>query len=118
MSNYKAKVVSIVEGTKTKSNGGEVQLCQTLITEGPLKGLTVLAQRTIKNAEGVSKPSVSVNQEVTLYHSQLESTTNPGTMQNFFEVSTGLGATQDDINARLALAVSAATANTLAEQTV
>ena len=80
--------------------------------------MTVLAQRTIKNAGGVEKAPVTVNQEVKVYHSQLESTTNPGTMQNFFEVSTGLGASQDEINARLANAVSAEVANALTEQTI
>lgn len=118
MANYSAKIVSISNEIKTKSNGGQVQLCQALITEGTLKGLTVLAQRTIKNAEGVEKALVTVNQEVKVYHSQLESTTNPGTMQNFFEVSTGLGASQDEINARLANAVSAEVANALTEQTI
>lgn len=118
MSNYKAKIVSVSAEIKTKSNGGQTQLCQALITEGPLKGLTVLSSRTIRNAEGVDKPAVTPGQEVQLYHTQLESTTNPGTMQNFFEVSTGLGASQDDINARLAAAMGVNNVNALAEQAV
>ena len=118
MSNYKAIIKSVSAEIKTKSNGGEIQLCNAEITEGPLKGLTVLAQRTIKNAKGEAKEPVKVGAEIQLYHTQLESTTNPGTMQNFFEVSMGTGATQDDINARLALALGTATTNAIAEQAV
>jgi len=104
MSTFKATIVSTIEELKNKSNGGQTQLCQALITDGPLKGLTVLAQRTVKNAAGAAKPLVKANDDVTLHHSQLPSTTKPGTMTNFFEVSLGMGASQDDINALLAVA--------------
>lgn len=116
--NYKATVISVFAEIKEKSNGGQVQLAQCKVLDGPLAGLTVLSQRTILNAEGVAKSPVNVNDEVTLYHTQLESTSKPGTMQNFFEISTGLGASQDDINARLAAAMGVNTANALAEQAV
>ena len=118
MSNYKAKIVSVSKETLTKSNGGKTQLCQALITEGPLTGMTVLASRTLRNASGAEKSPVSAGQEVEVYHSQLPSTSNPGTMQNFFEVSTGLGASQDDINAKLNAAVSREVANALTAQAV
>lgn len=118
MSNYSAKIVSVTSEIKAKANDGQVQLCQALITEGPFKDLTVLSQRTLKNAKGVEKTPVTVGQEVRVYHSQIESTTNPGTMQNFFEVSTGLGASQDEINARLAMALSANVEKAMVEQTI
>lgn len=118
MSSYKAKIVSISDEIREKSNGGQVQLCQALITDGPLEGMTVLSQRTIKNASGAEKPVVNVGQEVVLYHSQLESTSKPGTMQNFFEVSTGLGASQDDINEALNRVAALEARSALAEQAI
>ena len=118
MSNYKAIIKSVSAEIRTKSNGGETQLCQAEIMEGPLKGLTVLSQRTIKNAKGEVKPIVNVGDAVQLFHTQQESTTEPGTMQNFFEVSTGVVATQDEINARLLQIMIGANVGALAEQAV
>jgi len=118
MSNYKAQIVSINEEIREKSNGGQVQLCQALILDGPLKGLTVLSQRTILNSKGVEKPAVKIGQDVLLYHTQLESTSKPGTMQNFFEVSASAGATQDDINEALNKALAMSSKSALAEQAI
>ena len=101
---YNAQIKSVTAQLKEKSNGGKTQLVQAFIVDGPLKGLTVLAQRTVLNAQGVEKPAVAVGDEVTLHHTQQPSAVKAGTMQNFFEVSTGMGATQDDINALMASA--------------
>lgn len=106
---FKARVSGPASEVMNKSNGGAYVLHNCVITEeGPLKGLVVTGTRTIKNAEGVEKEGVNTNDEVQLFLTQVPSTQDPSKMQNFFEISTGLTASQDEINAKLALLTSPA----------
>ena len=97
---FKAKVTGVGSETRQKSNGGEYVLQNCIITEGPLAGKTVLGTRTTKNADGKTKEQVPVNTEVQLFLTRVESTNGEG-MFNFFEISAGLTASQDELNALL-----------------
>jgi hypothetical protein len=80
------------DGSKfIKSNNAEYILCNCIVTEGPLKGQRVLAQRTTINGEGVAKSDVVVGQEVVLY----PSVTSTGTV--FLEVSTATPTVSNDV---------------------
>jgi hypothetical protein len=109
---HNAQITYVTAELRSKSNGGQTQLVQAHIIDGPLAGLTVLAQRTVKNASGAIKELVAKGDDVILHHTQMPSTTNPGEMMNFFEVSTGaIGATQEEINAKLNAVLSASATN-------
>lgn len=114
---FKAKVVGTPSQEFSKENGGKYVLQNCEILEGPLKGLIVGGTRTLVNASGDTKEPVELNTEVQLYLTRVPSKTDPSKMQNFFEISTGLTASQDDINALLEQAMSSATAGAVAEGT-
>ena len=79
----------------TKSNGAEYVLIQCLITDGPLKGQLVSGTRTIKSKDGKTKSIPSIDDNITLYHRALPSTTGSG-YKHFFEISTGVMSASDD----------------------
>lgn len=85
----KAVIKSAPSATMSKSNGSTYCLVSALVMDGPAKGLLVTATRTLSNKDGVAKKSVAINDEVTLYHSMLPSTTGAGNA-HFFEVSIGM----------------------------
>ena len=80
------------DGSKfIKSNNAEYILCNCVVTEGPLKGQRVLAQRTTINGDGEVKAEVTVGQDVVLY-----ATKSPtGTI--FLEVSTATATVSNDL---------------------
>ena len=113
---FKARVSGVASEVMSKSTGATYVLHNCEITEaGPLKGLVVTGTRTLKNAEGKEKEGVNINDEVQLFLTQVPSTQDPSKMQNFFEISTGSTASQDDINARLALLTTPAVDAVIAE---
>lgn len=118
----RTKFVAVVTGkpsqTFNKSNGGAYVLQNCEIKDGPLAGLVVSGTRTIKNADGATKEPIEVGTEIVLYLSQQPSLQDPTKMKNFFEISTGASASDDEINARLAGALAGANSNALAEQAV
>ncbi len=118
----RTKFTAVVTGKASqefsKSNGGAYVLQNCEIKDGPLAGLVVSGTRTIKNADGATKEPIEVGSEVVLYLSQIPSTQDPTKMKNFFEISTGASASDEEINARLAQAMAGANSNALAEQAV
>ena len=101
----KAKVQTVIvtnkEGgplMKKRADGSEapVQLCGLVFTEGPLKNKTTWAQRSLTNRDGVAKEGVAVGDEVFATH------TGVINGKNFFEVTTAVNATDEDITAALA----------------
>lgn len=115
---FKAIVKGTPSQTFEKENGGQYVLQNCEITEGPLKGKIVSGTRTIKNAKGDEKEVVEVNTEVKLYLTRVESTTQQGGFMNFFEISTGLSASQDELNDLLNASQGVNTANVIASQAV
>ena len=101
---FKATVTSVASKTMTKSNDAEYVIHSCEITEeGPLKGISVPAARTIKNGEGEDKAGVDKDQEVVLYLSMY--TNKDGNVEPRFEISTGSNtATSSEIMAALGLA--------------
>lgn len=114
---FKAKTIATASKEFDKTNGGAYVLQNCEITEGPLKGTIVSGTRTIRNATGKAKELVPVNTEVILHLTRVPSTQDPSKMQNFFEISTGLSASQDEINAKLALVLAGTVASALEGQT-
>lgn len=114
---FKAIVESGASKEVVKKNGGSYVLHNCKITEGPLAGLVVTGTRTVKNAQGKAKEAVSVGTAVQLYLTRVPSTQDPSKMVNFFEISTGMSASQDEINAKLALILADNVANATATQT-
>lgn len=101
---FSATIETINEelGSKKRSDGttSDVQNCRAKITqEGPLKGMIVIATRTLENQKGEKHNPVKVGDEVVLYHTALPDRSNPNKMMNFFEISTTTS--QDDITAAL-----------------
>lgn len=115
---FKAKTIAVPSKEFSKSNGGAYVLQNCEITEGPLKGTIVSGTRTIRNADGKAKELVGVNTEVVLHLTRVPSTTDASKMQNFFEISTGLSASQDEINAKLDAMLALNTANALESQNI
>lgn len=102
MNTFKAKIIGTPSKVMTKSNGAEYVLINAEILEGPAKGKVVASTRTIKNAEGLEKSIPEVNTEVSLWHTALESSSNPGKFVHFFEIQTGATqATNDELSALL-----------------
>lgn len=93
----KGKVISVGSEVKTKSNGGTFVVCTVAHFDGALAGKTYFAQRTLSNAEGVSKEMVHVGDEVQLYNSISDDGRNIFT-------SISKGANVDDIAELLGLA--------------
>ena len=96
MNTYKAKIKSTPSKVMGKSNGSEYVLINAEILEGPAKGAIVAATRTTKNAEGQEKEIPAVGTEVTLYHTPVEKSDEPGKYVHFFEISTGTPQTSND----------------------
>lgn len=115
---FKAITKSVASKETVKSNGGAYVLQNCEITEGPLKGLVVTGTRTTKNAGGKAKELVPINTEVILHLTRVPSTQDPSKMVNFFEISTGMSASQDEINAKLALMLAGTVSDALAGQTI
>lgn len=115
---FKAIVKSGASAVQSKTNGGQYVLHNCEITEGPLKGLVVTGTRTVKNAQGKAKEPVALNTEVMLHLTRVPSTQDPSKMVNFFEISTGMSASQDEINAKLALVLAGNVSEALAGQAI
>ena len=113
---FKAKTQGVSSKEFSKTNGGAYVLQNCVITEGPLKGLVVSGTRTIKNADGKAKELVPTDTEVILHLTRVPSTQDPSKMQNFFDISTGLSASQDDINAKLALMLAGGVAESMGSE--
>ena len=109
------KIKAVVTGKASqefsKTNGGAYVLQKCEIKEGFLAGLIVSGTRTVKNADGNTKEAIEIGQEVVLYMTQQPSLQDPTKMKNFFEISTGTTASDDEINARLAEALAGSHAN-------
>jgi hypothetical protein len=114
---FKAIVKSGASAIQPKNNGGQYVLHNCEITEGPLKGLVVTGTRTVKNAQGKTKEPVALNTEVMLHLTRVPSTQDPSKMVNFFEISTGMSASQDEINAKLALMLADTVSQAVGQQT-
>ncbi len=116
---FTAVVTGVPSQAFEKSNGGKYVLQNCKITQaGPLKGLVVGGTRTILNAEGKSKEPVAVGDEVQLYLTRVPSNEDPSKMVNFFEISTGSSASQDEINQALARVFAGNAQEALAEQAI
>lgn len=98
---YKAVVMSKPSKEMDKSNGAKYVLITCEILEGPAKGAKVAATRTILNGAGKDKDIPLEGEEVTLYHTYMESTTNEGEYVHFFEISTGIPQTDNNELSRL-----------------
>lgn len=108
----KGTVVTVGSEIKTKlypdGASGTYVVCTVKHADGALKGKTYFAQRTLKNKDGVTKPNVTVGQEVQLYNSLSDD-------NNTIFSSISAGAQVDDIAELLALA-NAGKAQEIAEQ--
>lgn len=109
-----AKIVSIISTRKdgtpfTKSNGASYNLVNCVITDGPLKGQRVLAQRTTINADGIVKDEVVIGQEVVLYPSKSDT----GTI--FLEVSTATPTVSNEMLAEVLYGEVASKSNATAD---
>lgn len=115
---FKAVITGGPSQEFAKSNGGKYVLQNCTITEGPLAGKVVSGTRTILNKEGDTKEVVPTGTEVKLYLTRVASDTQAGGFMNFFEISTGLSASQDELNALLNAHVGANVEAGLASQQV
>jgi len=114
---FNAVVTGAPSQTFNKSNGGSYVLQNCKITNaGPLKGTVVSGTRTTKNANGDEKEVVPVGTEVKLFLTRVPSDTHAGGYMNFFEISTGLSASQDELNALLNAHVGSQVEGQLASQ--
>jgi hypothetical protein len=109
---FKATIITVITTTKegeplmkTRANGSKspYALCSAKITEGPLNGKSVWAQRTLENADGVAKDPVAKGDDVSVIVSTV---TGPdGKLKPFFEVATSISATDEEILLALGLSV-------------
>ena len=113
---FSAIVTGGASQTFEKSNGGAYVLQNCKITSGPLSGKIVSGTRTTKNANGDEKEVVPEGTEVKLYLTRIASTEQAGGFMNFFEISTGLSASQDELNALLNAHVGAGVESQLESQ--
>jgi len=90
---FGAKLVSILEEVKTKSNGKQYLTATVEFTDGPLVGKTYFAQRTL----GENKSAIAVGQNV---RAILEIVERDGVKRPFFEISTSI---VDDADSLMAL---------------
>ncbi len=91
MSNsFKGIVKKANDAVLSKVNGAQYVLVNVEITEGPAKGLVVLATRTTLTAEKVVKAIPAIDEEVVLYHTVVPSTREGEKNQHFFEIGTGI----------------------------
>ena len=84
-----AIVKSVGSRTLDKKNGAQYVLQNCLITDGPAKGMLVLATRTTLTKDKVAKEVPALGAEVTLFHSTVVSTVAGQKNQHFFEISIG-----------------------------
>lgn len=91
---FKAEILTISDDVRTKNgNGKQYLVCTVKFTEGPLKGMTYFAQRTL----GEKKAPISVGQQVIAISSVVDNVP-------YFEVSTGSQVSdKDDILAALGM---------------
>jgi hypothetical protein len=93
----------------TQDGPSEYVLINCLITEGFAKGTSVSGSFTTKNASGVVKEVPATDAEITLWHTAVESRTEPGKMINLFDIG-GTPIAKFDNNAFNALLEANATA--------
>ena len=87
---FKGIVKSNGSDVRAKATGAQYVLMNVEITEGPAKGMVVLATRTTVTAEKVVKDIPALEAEVTLYHTVVPSTRQGEKNQHFFEIGTGI----------------------------
>lgn len=92
---YKAVIKSAPSKVMSKSNGAEYVLMNVELADGPAAGHIVAGTRTIKNGAGDEKSCPEIGDEVTVYHTYMESTVDEGEFVHFFEISTGLPQTDN-----------------------
>jgi len=104
---FKAQITTVIttdkegnELVKTRANGDKAPyaLCGVRFMDGPLKGKSTWAQRTLLNREGVVKDNVTKGDEVFVIPTVID--TEDG-KRAFFEVSTSVNATDDELLAML-----------------
>ena len=93
---YNAIIENINEEVKSKSNGKQFLTTVVKFTDGPLVGKTYFAQRTL----GESKAAIHVGQSV---KAVLNVVDDNGVKRPFFEISTSMVDSADDIMAALGL---------------
>ena len=76
---FKASILTIADDVRTKSNSKQFLLCTVKFQDGPLRGETYFAQRTL----GTNKAAPKVGQDCICYMT-VGSDNNP-----FFEISLG-----------------------------
>jgi hypothetical protein len=100
LKSFSAVVTTVITTTKegeplmkTRANGDQspVALCGLKLTEGPAKGKTLWAQRTLMNRDGVAKEPVAKGDEV---FATLVSIVEG---KPFFEVTTSANASDEDL---------------------
>lgn len=66
---FQARVISVGSVIKTKNNEAKSTYvtCTVEVLDGPAKGTTQFADRTLANADGAIKEPVTQGQEVTVY---------------------------------------------------
>lgn len=94
---YSAKVISKPSAPREKVNGAISVGLKVLLLDGPAKGVIVFANRTIKNRDGVEKSIPQMDEIVSVYHTQVPSTTGDEPM-NFFDIGTGNAASNEMLN--------------------
>ena len=120
---FKASIITVITTTKdgeplmkTRANGEQspYALCSAKITEGPLKGKSVWAQRTLENRDGIAKDAVAKGDEVFVMVSIV--TDAEGVKKPFFEVATSMNATDEEILLALGLGITTEVAQPALEQ--
>ena len=104
---FQAKVLTVSTDVKTKQNAGNSTYVVTTVEflDGPAKGKTAFANRTLSNADGVAKANVAVDQEVTVHGTVV---TNRDTQKPMvmWEIQSGASVTDaDELSALLGLDV-------------
>ena len=122
---FKATIVNVITTTKegeplmkTRGDGSKspYSLCSAKITEGPLAGKSVWAQRTLENREGEVKDAVVKGDDVYVIASIV--TDANGVSKPFFEVATSMNATDEEILAVLGIMTAEAPQPTITEPTM
>lgn len=84
--------------TMQKKSGALYVLQQVEITEGPLAGKVVSAERTLLNSKKEEKDPMEIGAKCVVYLTRLDDMHNPGKKKNFFQIGEPLGATDDELN--------------------
>lgn len=84
---------------KTRADGSKspYSLCNLKITEGPLKGKSLLAQRSLENRLGIAKETVAVGDEVFATMTSIVVNRTTGGKMPMFEVTTSSSASTEDL---------------------